>query len=265
MRRLVALCALAGCDYVFRIDYLEPPAPDAPCQSNAWGPRVMIGELAGTRFDPSARGDLRELLHVAANPTGGGYDIQRSVRGNVGDLFGAEQLVIELNSQFDDTDPALTADGLVVFFKSRRGGIAQVWEAARATTDAAFGAPALAQGLAFTSANGLDVSPDGLTIYVDDGLMLVTAHRPSRAEPFVVESSPMNARAAFPSVSANGLELFLDVPAAGISVRTRGDVTQSFTNEMSIDPDAGDPEISVDGRTLFMSTSNGLAMMTRCL
>jgi hypothetical protein len=97
-------------------------------------------------------------------------------------VFNATQILGARNSGVVDDGPALSGDGLTLYFSSTRSGVHwDVWLATRATRQSSFGAPSLVAGI---NSGAFDahaaVAADGLSIYLDStrgpsGIYLATA------------------------------------------------------------------------------------------
>lgn len=263
MRRVAALlCLLAGCDALFGLDRLDPsvdggagvdaPFPDSAkpldARCDRLGPRVLLQDIGGSH-EPTLSADRRDLYFVRDNTTG--LDIYHASRLDPTQPFGEGQLVAGLSSAFSDTDPALTADGLLIVFKSNRSGADRAYQAKRTATSV-FASPELVPGLEMTMVSGIDISPDGLTLYVDDGLHLIIAARPARSEP--IETLVVVAdRTPFPSASSDGLELYYN--GEGVVRRTRGDTSEPFLEGTAtvVDESGRDADVLADDSALVFT------------
>lgn len=127
-----------------------------------------------------------------------------------------------------DTDPAISADGLELFFISTRGGNPHIYMSARASTSSPWATPALVASLgdnATTSEHDPDLSDDGLTIFFTrrtwNGTTTVsrlyTATRPIRSlawnVPTLVKGLE-DVSAEAPNLSPNGQSLYFTKPDA---------------------------------------------------
>ncbi len=126
--------------------------------------------------------------------------------------FGVPQPMMTLNTAFDDSDPALRADGLEIVFHSLRPGVGgyDLYRALRATTADPFGPPAQIAELNTTGDDGWpNLASDGLTLFFSDGRDILFATRPSlgatfgAAQPLSQLSS--NAVDTTPGLSGDGL------------------------------------------------------------
>ncbi|MFB0554251.1 MAG: DUF4440 domain-containing protein, partial [Phycisphaerae bacterium] len=185
--------------------------------------------------------------------------------------------------------PSISADGLELYFTSDRPGGQggnDIWVSRRATTEDDWGQP-VNLGPTVNSPYS-DVSPsisaDGLTLYFDDfggsrpggtgGVDLWVMTRPTKddewEEPVNLTTVNSGARDGGPSISADGLELFLYSSRSGgygsndIWVARRPTTNDPWGTPVKLGPtvntSSGDccPSISPDGRTLFFgSTRSG--------
>jgi len=105
--------------------------------------------------DPSMTSEERDLYF--SSPTGGLNDIWVSRRNNPGDPWGPSALVTELSSPQNDADPEVSADGLMMFLSSDRGGDGmRLYAARRRTLDTPWEQPARIDGL---GSSALDQAP----------------------------------------------------------------------------------------------------------
>lgn len=267
MRRLAAaLCVFAaGCDALFGLDPLaarpdassgavdaELPADVGP--ACVFGPRELV--YGGGAHDPTLSADRKELFY--AFDIGSGYDIYRSLRSDTTLPFTANAIVSELSSNSDDSDPALTGDGLMIVFISERSGTGpRAYQATRSSRTAAFSAPQPVPGLENTAVHGIDVSPDGLTIYYDTGTKLVAAKRTARDQPAVVLQDLSVDVTSYPSVSGDGLALYYN--GRGVMRRTRASTSATFVpaTEMTVDDGGADADVLPDGSAIVFTGGTG--------
>lgn len=275
MRGVVVVVCLvvAGCDVVWRLDEVHGGLADAdrpddtldsdtvdPCP---FRPRVQISAGNGNN-DPQLSEDGLELFFVRGSA--GTYDLWHAVRTNTQSPFPMGSAISEINSPAEDTDPAISADGNTIVFKSLRGG---------STTNRAFQATRTARGQTFSTpvmlgnlpnpVAGLDLSADGLTLYVDDGGKLSAYSRPTAAVTmFVLGMMLTIERTQFPSLSADGLELFYN--GAGVVRRRRASTMDQFEGTAQvIDDGAGDPDITFDGTRLVTASNGFIYISERCV
>jgi Tol biopolymer transport system component len=123
-------------------------------------------------------------------------DIYVTHRASKADAFGPGTQVMGLNSNVQDLDPFVTADGSALYFDSARGGgLLDLYVAVR-QADGSFGTSQVLANLNTSATDGHPVlSHDGLTIYwssnrtdvgTQGGTDIWMATRPTAAGPFVV-------------------------------------------------------------------------------
>jgi len=210
-------------------------------------------------------------------------------------LFGKPQnLGPAVNSASDEVSSSISADGLSLYFTSNRpGGSGEydLWVCTRSATSAPWG-PAINLGANVNSPySEMDpsISSDGLSLYfsdphnglgfgprrpggfapIGDGGNVWVVTRPTVNDPW---SAPVNIgpdlnsrtydQVVHPSISADGLSLYVHACARGIGVATRASTAEPFgTPELLQIPasHAGNdwwPGISSDERVLFVSVWN---------
>ena len=141
-----------------------------------FGAPVMAPGLnsAADDYAVSVSGDGLSAI-VASNRTdfggAGNYDLYQATRTSATAAFGSFVLMPNLNSSGADTKPALTPDGLQLFFSSDRPGAGtgyDIYLATRPNLQAAFGATALVTAVSSTVADLVgSVTPDGRQLYFD--------------------------------------------------------------------------------------------------
>jgi hypothetical protein len=166
VRWLVAAAVLAGC-------YAPSPATGLPCATNGDCPSGQDCDLGRQLCSP---GDLDAGADVA---------IDAPQRGS---MWAPPVPLAGLNTADYETDPALSADGLELFFSSDRPGGAgalDLYRATRSSTSASFGAPVPVTELETIDDDlAAELAPDGLTIYFRRGNEIYRAARPVVGAPF---------------------------------------------------------------------------------
>jgi hypothetical protein len=114
----LSLYFISGRDDSARLYVTKRPAKDAP-----WGPRVSVGDAVNTANAsmPSISADELELYFSSNRPGGyGNNDLWMTTRATAdGDWGPPVNLGPGVNSQYPDLDPAISPDGLLLFFDSR--------------------------------------------------------------------------------------------------------------------------------------------------
>ena len=252
---------------------VDVPVVDAhPCTWGPFGQEIPIPELVNavsTNFyAPSLRGDSQEMLFVSYSVTS--YDLYRVTRPNAFTAWTDRLKVAELDTDaYDETDPALTANGLDLFYLSNASGKAQAYEATRPSVSDQFTAAVAVPALSSFGVAGLDISADGLTLYftlpADSQLYTITRSSPQASFGSFVPVATVGGGTS-PSISSDQREVFYKT--IGVEEQTRMATDQPFdgTTEAAIDSDGADPEISFDGTTLIFASPSGAAMQVRsCL
>lgn len=267
--RAVALTlVLAGCDIVLGLD--RPPAgTDAVASDGAptdgqpsYACSFVGGEqpLPGFNNDvanPTQRGDKLELYY--ARWGGSDYDLYVATRSKVGDDYAGMMEDVALSSGNNDTNPALTQGGLRIFFKSTRGGVpAPLFEATRTAVDQPFSTPTRV-GTGGSNPQGLDVSPDGRTLYFDEGGELFEMLRAGDTGDFGAKKTIGSGGIASPSVAGDELTVYYD-NAGNIYRQTRTTEAETFSGPVVITAGTH-PDISEDGHTLIFQNASGFAML----
>jgi len=98
-----------------------------PRPTEPFGAPTMIEELADAADDDDPSLTEDRLLIIFNSNRGGNYDFWMSERASVTDRWGTPELVEELNTVYSETNPAISPDGLVLYFASDRpGGLGSV-------------------------------------------------------------------------------------------------------------------------------------------
>jgi hypothetical protein len=121
-----AACATLGCGDGRQVVLGGVPALDAGTELGAFGPPVLVPELAAAGFDDfkeTLRGDLLEIYFCSTRPGGpGNWDVWSATRARASDPWGAPGLVAEVSSSSRETGTALSAEGLTLWLASDRPG-----------------------------------------------------------------------------------------------------------------------------------------------
>ncbi len=283
MRVVLALVALAGCDFVFRLDRVESDSTrdgdtdDADEQCNhakqsfapvtctsAFGTTpVEQMELAGRVIgDPTLRGDGLEL-YFAANG-GDPFTIMFARRDTVTDAFQFVGPAPFVQSDASDFEPSIDAKGEYLAFLSTRGGTGtHAYLAHRACTEWVI---VPMPGLETTTMTALELSWDALTLYyVDAGHDLFQANRTNTETTFGAPVQ-VSQNVGYPSVSSDERELYYTRSDGvnGIHRATRSGTGSAFGPPELVTSFGADPDVSPDGTLLLMSrTGDSLQVVRR--
>jgi len=252
-----------------------------------FGSVVYVGSPVNSWYDDlgvSISSDGLSLYFGSNRPGGYGSD----------DLWVATRLTKEsawrtptnlgqrVNSSAEDSDPKISADGLSLYFCSKRPGgqgNLDLWVTTRPTTADAWNAPVNLGSTINTeySEDACHITPDGLSLYFDSdrpggqgGWDIWVATRSSVSEPWtppVNLGTPVNGPYSDgePSVSADGRMLFMTSNRPGgcgsmdiwmASRKQLEDPWQTPTNPGYIvnwDDNDGTSAISLDGSTLYFA------------
>jgi WD40-like Beta Propeller Repeat len=137
---LVGACACSNGDrLVGRVDEVQAPS-DGP-----FGPPSELTELTdpnADQQDPTLTRDELEFYFTRSVPSAPG-DIWKSTRAAVSEPWALPQRVAELASDFNESTPEISADGLTLYFTSDRpDGVAnRLWRSQRASRSSAWATP----------------------------------------------------------------------------------------------------------------------------
>jgi len=151
-------------------------------------------------------------------------DIWVSKRASLSDPFGVPEEVTELNTSHIESGPAISADGLMMFFVSTRlNGREDLFVATRSDVNSSFGAAiALDEINTLQDDAGPTITPDGLTLYYryrygvggTDSLQEIwAAERPDINSPFgtpyiVPELNTIISNSSGPDVTRDGTAIY---------------------------------------------------------
>ena len=259
MRAVLLLLLSAGCNRALGLDpaiEIDAPPPDVGyvppgCAGARFVATTDLGVMTtGEIHDPTMLDD--QEIWFTFHSTTTGYQIASATRTASTEPFGAPVLGDVMRST-DDTDPAITYDGLHVLFISDDS---RVYQSDRAARGAAWSAPSLVPGIDGESAGlGFDVTPDGLSIYMASTVGVRTATRSTAIGTFgPVTNLADGVMMQFPSISPDELELFFNLPGTTELHRiTRTDRALDFdiSKDEIVYQDADDADITADSRTLI--------------
>jgi hypothetical protein len=139
-----------------------------------WGPATALAiNSASADGDPFLSADGLRLVFSSSRigPDQHGLDLFETTRTSRDAPFATPVELHELDTDGDDFSPTLSADGLEIFFASRRpttASQADIYSARRPTLDQPFGTPAIVPELSSPRDDVLPrLSRDGTTIYLN--------------------------------------------------------------------------------------------------
>lgn len=254
----VLVIGLAGCG---RVGF-DPRASDGPAWDAAldaptacsapgpWGAAAQVANL-GSVQDLSLSPDRLELYGARF---GTAYDLVGATRSSAATAFPVPQ-DLGLSAAGDDVDPAITGDGLELFYISERDtpGTRRLYVTRRANRDATFPPGSLVPELG-ESLYDVAISPDGLSLYSNYSVGFGVATRPTRMDRFGLPTAIAGVPDNYPTISSDELELYVNT-ATHVARYTRGSKTASFQVDASFTipgvTDARDPFLTQDGRELW--------------
>jgi len=253
----------AGCQWAFQLDPVAPP-PDGAGPNCTLGPFSSPIELAypPSGHDPYLAPSLLEVFYDRG--TAGAYELYTATRPSLAVDFGGEQLIAEVDSSAEETDPSITADGLRLYFRSTRSGTPRTYEAIRPALDQKFKLVGIPVGLETVETDGLAVAVDGLAVFIDESGELNEYRRTSTTSPYLrTLASPLGMGVSFPTVSPDQLEVFYDGDNSALTRMTRADRDSPFTDPQVIDSVEYDPGLAADSRTMVVTVADRLSLRTR--
>lgn len=228
-------------------------------------PTPLAG-IVGNASDPTANHDPLELWFSRTGivPT---YDIAGALRASTTSSFDIG-IAFSHNSGATDRDPAFSGDGLTMVFISDRGGSLAIFEVRRTVTTSDFEPPVqLTLDVDARIDNGIELSADGLTLYVVDAAGdLRSMTRPDRGGAFGRLSDVLASGIISPSVSADELELFYGrTDTAGVYRRARDSKAGAFDKpETLVLADAIEPDVAPDSERLYVKVAEFMELTRSC-
>src|SRR5690606_25854859 len=99
------------------LELVDPAILDVP-----FGTPKLVAELSLPGIEEDDPCLTRDQLEIFFDRDDGGHDIYTSRRASIANPWPPPAPVVELNSSSTDEHPALSADGLRLYFTSRRSG-----------------------------------------------------------------------------------------------------------------------------------------------
>lgn len=247
-------------------------------------PATLVAELVvdgDETGNPTLTADLLEIYFTSERDGGAGdVDVWTARRASADEPFGPPEPVVAVNTDGFETSPAVSLDGLELWFGSARdGGTGKedIWLARRASRDEAFGEPANVTDLNSSDkdiprppAVGGTIMPLGSRRGTSGYYETFLAERASVGEPFAepvelteLEAPGQNTVDGF--LTEDGLTLFFNrSPGAGESsgdlyLARRASLREPFGTAVPLSTvntsyDERDPWLSSDGRRLYFSS-----------
>jgi Tol biopolymer transport system component len=250
-----------------------PPdgAPDAienhPCQSWIWQPVRVLDELNSAATDWSFSWGQGRTQIVFESNRGGNDDLYLTTLDERTMRYRAPRLLDEVNTDAREAAPSLFEDGLELYYDSPLG----VMRAVRDAPDARFTTPTLlfeGDGAELGSAD-LDLIYTVENELGDRVVALRSRGVTDSAQfgpPVLLEYLDLPARSGWPSLSRDGLELYLEIDDEPVHVATRRDRTHQFSTPQPITTfgSGADPDISPDGDwLLYVTDVDTIPMLAR--
>lgn len=244
----------------------DAPPPDSappdgignlPCQTWMWQPVRVLDELNSSATDWSySWGQGRQQIVFESDRNGNG-DLYITTLDERTMRYRPPRLIDEVNTDEREAAPSLSEDGLELFYDSPLG----LMRAVRSTPDARFTDPML-----LFEGDGAELGNEDLdlvyTIENDGGGRTVALRtRSARGSaqfgpPTLLDYFVLPSRYGWPSLSRDGLALYLEVEGEPVHFSARRDRTQRFPSFESIATfgPGSDPDISPDGDWLLYVT-----------
>lgn len=246
---------------------------------------VVIAEVSDplTDDDPSITGDGLELYF--ASERGGsatGYaDIYVATRTTIFDPWSAPMPVAQLNSTDEDQSPGITADGLTIYFSSRRptalisGGSANTWVSTRPDRTSPWSTPQLVFEVSSTF-DEFEPQPDASNTHLVFYRQINSTDRDIFISTRTTSVMPWATPVPIPEINTMGIERSPFLTADGLTIwfssdrasgtagsndiyvatRTSPDTvfgTPAPENELNSPQDDDDPSLSADSRIIVFT------------
>lgn len=253
-----------------------------PRATYKFGAPRLLGELDTTyaNQNPSLTADLLELFFTSGRADNSA-DVWTARRASPQDPFDAPSIVAEISTSSFETSPAVTLDGLTLYYGSDRSGGAgevDIWQVTRTDRTTPWGDVQNVTALN-TSAKDIPrplgqhqlVMPLGSQRDSSIGYETFLAARPAVTQPFGAPSMVSGLASDQDAVADgfltdDGLTLFYSVtPSNGapdLFVATRASTAAPFSQpaaltDLNTSSDERDPWLSPDGTAFFFSSDRG--------
>ncbi len=144
---LLLVCVLVSCSNVGNVQLGRESPPFGP-----FGPPRALAELGSPSQNPTLTEDLLEI-YITSNRDGSlssNNDTWVAKRSSVNEPFGKPELVPVVNSTSEESSPAVSMDGLTLWFASNRAGGAggmDIWVSTRSDRNSDWSEPAAVTAL----------------------------------------------------------------------------------------------------------------------
>ncbi len=245
--------------------------PDA-CVQSAWSTPVELSATinsGATNWEPALRRDGQMLVYGQDTAVSSLY----AAAGNPVDGYASPAMI--LTSVNSNAGPAWTPGGDQLFFVSDRVTVNSFRLYTSNFNGAGFMNPVEVTELAGQEIDGPTISSTGLEMFYNDGsgngATMRRAIRGSASDPWqdlgAVDSLNSGTTDGWPTLADHDLTIYWEShrsnAGGSIYMATRAQIGADFTNPsqvpvLSDDTDAGDPEVSGDGKSImFASTRDG--------
>ncbi len=246
---------------------------DAPasCTLGPWGTPVNIAVLnsTGEDWEPAISPDGLTLV-FGRQVTSMSPHLYMAHRAQVGDAFSVPVAVLGTGTSLD-AGPAWSPDGKTLYFVTDRDApmTAHLYTSAFTASTVSFAAPT--RVAAFTlDMVGPTISTTDRELFYSDANMVPAMRWATRPDPGaawsdkgVIAELTSGDGDGWPSLSPDGLTIYFESDRDGVSGEiysaTRPQIGAAWTNiakvsELDLGSDAGDPDFSIDGTTIYFAS-----------